>query len=126
MEDDALEATAMSRSPFCIVAVSNDELRPQLLDMLLAEDSSYDVIVVESIERAYSRIRQLQPAHVVLFMDVEDEDACRLLSMLHNERALRGLSLRLCASDRDRTATHRLRGVEGRSQNLADYFGSAL
>jgi hypothetical protein len=122
----AQEATSMCKSPLNIVAVSNDALRPELLDMLLAEDSSYDVIVIESIARAYSRIRQLQPAFVVLFMDIEDEDACRLLSTLQNERALRGLSVRLCAGDRDRTATHRLGAVEGRFENLAEYFGPAL
>jgi AmiR/NasT family two-component response regulator len=112
----------MSRSPLSIVAVSNDALRPELLDMLLAEDSSDDVIVIESIARAYSRIRQLQPALVVLFMDIDDEDACRLLSMLQNERALHGLSVLLCARDRDRTGTHRLQAVEGRSESLAEYF----
>ena len=114
------------RSPLNIVAVSNDALRPELLDMLLADDSSCDVIVIESIARAYSRIRQLQPALVVLFMEMADEDACRLLSMLQNEPALRGLTVLLCASDRDRTETDRQPAVEDRSENLAEFFGPAL
>jgi hypothetical protein len=126
MKDDAQQATSISRSPLNIVAVSNDALRAELLDMLLAEDSGCDVIVIESIARAYSRIRQLQPALVVLFMDIEDEDACRLLSMFQNEPALRGLHVLLCASDRDRAATDRLRAIEGRPENLAEYFGPAL
>ena len=109
------QATSMTRSPLNIVAVSDDAHRPQLLDMLMADDSSCDVIVMESITRAYSRIRELEPALVVLFMDIEDQDACRLLSTLHNDRALRGLSLLLCATDRDVTATDCLRAVEGRS-----------
>jgi|SRR4030095_3938472 CheY-like chemotaxis protein len=122
MEDNA----QTHRSPLNIVAVSNDALRPEFLDMLLAEDSGEDVIVMESIARAYSRVRQLQPALVVLYIDIEDEDACRLLSMLQNDPALRGLRILLCASDRDRTARHRLRAVEGQSENLAEYFGSAF
>ena len=94
--------------------------------MLVAEDSGYDVIVIESIAGAYSRIRQLQPALVVLFMDVDDEDGCRLLSMLDNDRALRGLRIRLYASDLDRTATHLPPALEGRSNALEGSFGSTL
>src|SRR5689334_2505838 len=44
----------MSRSPLNVMAISNDALRPELLDMLLVDGSTYEVIVVESIARAYS------------------------------------------------------------------------
>jgi len=37
-------------SPLTVVAVSNDALRPELLDMPMADDG-YTVIVVESIAR---------------------------------------------------------------------------
>ena len=80
----------MSTSPSSVVAVSNDALRPELLDRLFVDDNDYDVIVVESIERAYSRIRQEQPTAVVVFMNIDDVDACRLLSMLHSDHELRG------------------------------------
>src|SRR4029453_4235833 len=69
----------MPRSPLNVVAVSNDALRWELFDRLLVDDNNYDAIVVESIPRAYSRIRKLQPDVVVLFMEIDDVDACQLL-----------------------------------------------
>ena len=83
----------MSTAPLSVVAVSNDALRPELLDRLLVDDNNYDVIVVESIERAYSRITLVHPDVVVLFMNIDDVDACRLLSMLHMDHGLRGVFL---------------------------------
>jgi AmiR/NasT family two-component response regulator len=106
----------MSRSPLNVVAISNDALRPELLDMLLVADSSDDVIFVESIERAYSRIKQLQPALVVLFMEIDDVDACQLLSILHMDRALRGMSVVTCTTSPDRAATHSIPEFEERSE----------
>jgi DNA-binding NarL/FixJ family response regulator len=88
----------MSRPPLSVVAVSNDALRPELLDRLLVDDNDYNVIVVESIERAYSRVRQVQPDVVVLLMNIDDVDACQLLSMLHMDRGLRGMSVVECTT----------------------------
>jgi CheY-like chemotaxis protein len=85
-----------NRSLRTIVAVSDDALRPQLLDALLVDDSNDDVIVLESIPRACSRIRELRPDLVILFMDIEDANACQLLSMLEVDRAFR--SIRVMAS----------------------------
>ena len=73
----------MSRSPLSVLAVSNDALRSELLDRLIVDDNDCDVIVVESIRRAYSRIREGHPNIVVLFMEIDDVDACQLLSILH-------------------------------------------
>ena len=89
-----------------LVAVSNDALRPQLLDGLLVDDNNINVIVVESIERAYSRIRQVQPDVVVVLMNIDDGDACQLLSMLHMDRGLRGMSVVTCTTGPDARATH--------------------
>jgi hypothetical protein len=89
----------MNRSPLNVVAVSNDALRPELLDMLLTDGSSDDVIFVESIARAYSRVRELRAGLVVLFMEIDDEDACRLLSLLHNDRVLRGVEVLVCPTE---------------------------
>ena len=108
----------MPRSPLNVVAVSNDALRSELLDGLLVDDNNYDAIVVESIPRAYSRIRELQPDVVVLFMEIDDVDACQLLSMLHMDRALRGTSVVARTTGPDRGA-HSLRDFEERSQALA-------
>ena len=88
----------MTTSPLSVVAVSNDALRPELLDRLLVDDNNHNVIVVESIERAYSRIRLVQPDVVVLFMNIDDVGACQLLSMLHMDRGLRGMSVVECTT----------------------------
>ena len=106
----------MSRSPLNVMAISNDALRPELLDMLLVDGSTYEVIVVESIARAYSRILQVRADLIVLFMEIDDEDACRLLSMLHNDRALRGISVAVCATKPGADGRHRVPDVEERSQ----------
>jgi DNA-binding response OmpR family regulator len=95
----------MNRSPLNVVAVSNDALRPELLDMLLVDGSSYDVIFVESIARAYSRVRELRADLIVLFIEIDDEDACRLLSMLQNDRALSGVRVLVCPTEPGRAAT---------------------
>jgi hypothetical protein len=109
----------MSRSPQTVIAVSNDALRPELLDMLLFDDTSYAVIVVESIARAYSRISQLQACLVVLLMEVDDEHACLLLSMLQNDRALRGVKVSVCSREPGRAAAVSLRASDNCSALVA-------
>ena len=98
----------MSTSRLSVMAVSNDALRPELLDRLLVDDNDCNVIVVESIERAYSRITQARPDVVVLFMNIDDVDACQLLSMLHSDRGLRGMSVVTCTTGPNAGATHHL------------------
>jgi len=104
----------MSTSPPSVLAVSNDALRPELLARLLIDDNNYNVVVVESIERAYSRIRQVQPDVVVVLMNIDDVDACQLLSMLHMDRGLHGMSVVTCATGPDARATHPFRDFEER------------
>ena len=102
----------MSASPLSVIAVSNDALRPELLDRLLVDDNDYNVIVVESIERAYARITQAQPDVVLLFMNIDDVDACQLLSMLHIDHGLRRMSVVTCTTGPDAGATHHPRDFE--------------
>ena len=109
----------MSPSSLSIMAVSNDALRPELLDRLLVDGNDFNVIVVESIERAYSRITQVQPDVVVLFMNIDDVDACQLLSMLHSDRALRGMSVVTCATGPDAGAKHHVPDFEERCDTRA-------
>jgi DNA-binding NarL/FixJ family response regulator len=104
----------MTTAPLSVVAVSNDALRPELLDRLLVDDNHCNVIVVESIERAYSRIRQVQPHIVVLFINIDDVHACQLLSMLHMDCGLRGMSVVTCTTGPDAGATYPLRDFEER------------
>jgi len=104
----------MSTSPLSVMAVSNDALRPELLDRLLLDDNDFNVIVVESIERAYSRITQAQPDVVVVFMTIDDVDACQLFSMLQSDRALRGMNVVTCATGPDADVTYHLPDFEER------------
>ena len=106
----------MSRLPVRVLAVSNDALRPKLLDTMVHE-SDYNVIFVESIARAYSRIKQLQPDVIVLFTDIDDVDQCQLLSMLQVDRALRGLRVLACAAGLDSAAIDILPAFDDASEN---------
>ena len=107
----------MSRSPLSVLAVSNDALRSELLDKLIVDDNNCDVIAVESIRRAYSRIRQVTPNIVVLFMEIDDVDACQLLSILHMDRALRSVCVVTYTTGPDRPATG-MPQFEERSETL--------
>jgi CheY-like chemotaxis protein len=104
----------MRTSGLSVMAVSNDALRPELLDRLLVDDNDFNVIVVESIGRAYSRITHAQPDVVVVFMNIDDVDACQLLSMLHSDRGLRGMSVVTCTTGPEAGATHDVPDFEER------------
>jgi hypothetical protein len=47
-------------------------------------------------------------------MDIDDVEACQLLSMLHVDRGLRGMSVVTCPTSSDAGATQRLRDFEER------------
>ena len=53
-----------------------------MLDALLLDTDDYDVLVVESMTRGYSRIKGLKPALVIVYLEIDDAAACQLLSML--------------------------------------------
>jgi CheY-like chemotaxis protein len=95
----------MNSSSLKVVAVSDDALRSELLDALI-DDSDYNVVVVESMLRAYSRIRQLEPDLVVVFMEIDDVNACQLLSMLEIDRTLNSIPVVTRATGSERAATH--------------------
>ena len=52
------------------------------MDALLLDENDYDVVFVESVARGYSRIKQLTPDLVIVFLAMDDVAACQLLSML--------------------------------------------
>jgi len=56
------------------------------LDALLTA-GDYDILVIDSMDRAYSQIRHLQPDIVVLSLDFEERAGCQLLSMLKLDAA---------------------------------------
>ena len=83
-----------------VVAVSGDPRREDIIEMLLAEENHCDVIYVEQIPRAYSRIREIGPDIVIVFCELEDVAACQLLTMLKIDRALAGIPVVTWATPR--------------------------
>jgi hypothetical protein len=70
------------RSNRSLVAVGQDSDLADLLDSLLDATNDYDVVVIESLASGYSRIKQLAPDAIIVFVDMEDHAVCQLLSML--------------------------------------------
>ena len=63
------------------VAVVMKHAQPDLLDTLL-EAGGYDVVFVESLDRAYSSIKHAAPQLVIVCTEVDDAECVQLLSML--------------------------------------------
>jgi hypothetical protein len=63
-----------------IAVVGSAELRPPLEDVV--GPGAYEVMFIESIEGAHSRIVQTRPDRVILCCDVDDPTGFHLLSML--------------------------------------------
>jgi hypothetical protein len=102
----------MSAPPVKVVAVSDDALRSELLDALMIDDSACDMIFVEPVARAYSRIRELEPDLVLVFMEIDDLGGCQLLSMLQFDQDLRRIRVVACATGAERAATPILRSFD--------------
>jgi CheY-like chemotaxis protein len=64
------------------VAVSGETQRTRFLAELLADTNEYDVVVVESVERGYARVKQEKPDVVIVYLAMDDAVMCQLLSML--------------------------------------------
>jgi len=65
-----------------VVAVSTEAQRVRLLDGLLHDADECDAVILESIERAYARVRHERPDLVIVYLAIDDDAVCRLLSML--------------------------------------------
>ena len=87
----------MNRRLRRLVAVSRDPQREELLDVL-AESTGYDVVVFESIERGYSRVKQVRPDLVIVYIDIDDVGGSHLLSMLKTDRSLSGIPGETCTT----------------------------
>jgi len=72
----------MSRPTRSVVAVSGDPRRPELLDALQLVANDCDVVFVETMACAYSRIKQVMPDTIIVLSEIDDVVACELLSML--------------------------------------------
>ena len=72
----------MSRSLRIVMAVSGNPQRAEFLDALFPDTGDCDIVVVESLAAAYSRVRREMPDLVIVLCEVDDPAACQLLSML--------------------------------------------
>lgn len=78
------------------VAVSDERQQEELLDVLLVDDHDYGEVVVESIARSYSRIKQVMPDVVIVYGAIDDFAACALLSMLKLDADLSRVRVETC------------------------------
>ena len=62
----------------------------------VADESGFDVVFVERIATAYSRIKQIVPALVVMCFGGDDVAACQVLSMLKMDRETAGIPVVTC------------------------------
>jgi CheY-like chemotaxis protein len=63
-----------------IAVIGSPELRPPLEDVV--GPGAYEVVFIESMEGAHSRIAQARPDRVILCCDVDDPSGFQLLTML--------------------------------------------
>ena len=93
---------AIIRPPQTVVAVSSDSRRDELLDALSVDKNDYDVFFMESFDGGYSRIKQLTPDLIVMFMEMDDVAGCQLLSMLALDKQLACIPVVTCPARRRR------------------------
>jgi hypothetical protein len=92
----------MKRPLQTVVLVSGHVPPVQSLDALLAATHGYDVICVESIADAYSRIKQVMPDLVIISSsEIDDVATCQLLSMLRVDRCASGIPVLTCRTFRE-------------------------
>jgi response regulator of citrate/malate metabolism len=84
-----------------IIVVCRDPRREDLFDALLADPHDFDMIFVDSVARAYARIKELRPDLVVLFTDMNDRESFHLLSMLAIDRDTCDIPVVTYAASRD-------------------------
>ena len=100
----------MSRPARSVVAVSPDVQMGELLDALSFDTNDFDVVYVEPIEWAYSRIKQVAPDAVIVLAEMDDVAACQLLSMMKVDADLSNVLVVTCPArragfTRERTAS---------------------
>jgi PleD family two-component response regulator len=65
------------------------------------EAGRYDVVFVESNQRAYSQVRRIQPDLVILCIRIDDLDAFQVLSMLKLDRETRDIPVLTYTTDQE-------------------------
>ena len=81
-----------------VVIVNGSAEMLELFDTAF-EAGHYDVVFVESTDRAYSRIKQVQPDLVILCLHLDDIDSFQVLSMLKLDDETRDIPVLTCTSE---------------------------
>ncbi len=81
-----------AHTPATVVVVDGGEHVLDLLETVLGA-GPFDIVVVESSRHAYSHIRRVQPALVILSVRFEDPMGFQLLSMLAADDATRRIPI---------------------------------
>ena len=89
------------RGSLRIVLAVSDPQRAEFLDALFPDSGECDIVVVESLARAYSRIKQEMPDLVIVLCEVDDLAACQLLSMLTADAATSSIPVETWATRPD-------------------------
>jgi len=90
----------MTGSTLNIVAVSGDTHREALLGALMSDRHDFGMVFVEPIAGGYTRIKQIDPDMIILYCDIDDADACQLLSMLALDTDLSMVPVVTCLTER--------------------------
>ena len=83
-----------------VVIVNGSTEILELLETVL-EAGHYDVVFVESNERAYSQIKRVQPNLVILCMQMDEPDGFQVLSMLKLDTDTRGIPVLTYTNESD-------------------------
>jgi CheY-like chemotaxis protein len=93
----ALTGKALSQQ---VVVVSKQAQLNGLLETVL-DAGHYDIVFVESTERAYSHIKRLSPHLIIVCLDIDDLDGFQVLSMLKLDAETRNIPVVTCTVSRD-------------------------
>jgi CheY-like chemotaxis protein len=89
----------VSTFPRGVVAISSEAQRTALLKGLVDDTDGFDSITLETLPRSYARIRELLPDLVILLMEIDDADACQLLTMLAADPATSRIPVITCYAE---------------------------
>ena len=81
----------MRRVPRSVVVIGRQP-QHQVLDAV-ANAPAFDVVFLEPLEQAYSKVKQVSPDLIVLWLPIDDLHACQVLSMLKLDQATSGIPL---------------------------------
>ena len=88
-----------------VVVVSKQSQLNGLLETVL-DAGQYDVVFVESTERAYSHIKALSPHLIIVCLDIDELDGFQVLSMLKLDPETRNIPIVTCTVTQEAEVTH--------------------